>query len=283
MCKYLGFVILIIGLASCTKTLVDIPQSSEIVNGFSISWRQNVSDEKKQVVRDILNNMQFVKGGLFLMGATQEQNEYAMENEYPAHYVNLSDYYICKKEVSIEQLEILCDHEFDSYERKMGAPKYTWKEWKKVLDVIREISGIEFDLPTEAQWEYAARGGIKNCGNVYPGNNNVEVADWDTNELGLYDMTRGHSEWCKDVYGLYENNALEDDPYKTRGIGHVIRGGNVKALEEQRWISHTFLFFNYYDDVRLCRVSARSYADDSQVYLGCYITCRCVINKKIFE
>lgn len=272
------YVLLFFVTASCSKTLEDIPSGNEVVNGFNVVWRKNVSSEKKEVIRTILNNMQFVEGGTFLMGATQEQNDFALENEYPAHYVKLSDYYICKKEITLDQIAILCDCEFSSYEENMMAPEYTWNDWKRVLSIISECSGLEFDFPTEAQWEYAARGGKRNMNHLYPGGDNVDIAANDTNELGLYDMTRGHSEWCKDYYHKYKNSALEINPYVKQGEGHVIRGGNSKSVGLQTWYSHSVMFFNYYKDVRLCRVSARTYGDESQAYLGCYISCRFVIN-----
>lgn len=270
-------------LVACTETLEDIPCASENVNGFNVTWRSNVTDKQKEAIREILNDMQYVEGGTFLMGATQEQEPYARENEKPAHYVQLADFYINKHEISIQQLEALLDKEFSAYERNHGAPKYTWTDWKNVIDLIYEYSGFKLDFPTEAQWEYAARGGRKSTGFIYPGDNTLETAEIVENELGLFGMAKGHSEWCKDAYNDYSRFPLESNPYYVQGLGHIIRGGNDNSVEEVNDYFDTRFstknkFSSVYKDIRSCRVSARYYGDDSHAYLGIYISCRLVIN-----
>lgn len=267
---------------SCSHSLEEIPSSIETVNVFNVEWRKDVSNKKKDVIREILNDMIYVKGGLFLMGATQEQGIYARNNEYPTRYVQLSDFYMGKKEITIEQVEILLNTEFSSYEKQQGAPKFTWNDWTYVMKVIRECSNISVDFPTEAQWEYAARGGIYSKGCIYPGGNTLEDAEQSENELGLVDLTKGHSEWCKDAYNEYSKFPLEYNPYYIQGLGHIVRGGNIESVTEQNDYFKTFStgnqFSSCYDDVRQCRVSARSYCDDTQSYLNTNIACRLVIN-----
>lgn len=269
-------------LISCTKSIDEIPSDVEIVNGFNVEWRKNVSDSKKNVIREILNDMIFVRGGLFLMGATQKQEPYARSNEKPAHYVQLSDYYIGKKELTIEQIEILLNTEFSSFEKKQGSPDFIWDDWVYVMGVIEECSDVKVDFPTEAQWEYAARGGIYSKGYIYSGGNSIEDAEQSANELGLVDLVKGHSEWCKDAYNEYSNFPLLKDPYYIQGLGHIVRGGNIKSISEQKDYFNTLSsgdkFSSCYDDFRVCRVSARSYCTDSQSYLNTYISCRLVIN-----
>lgn len=272
-------------LVACTETLEDISGGNENVNGFNVTWRSNVTDKQKEIIRDILNDMQLVEGGTFLMGATQEQEPYARENEKPAHYVQLSDYYINKYEISIQQLEALLDKEFSAYEREHGAPQYTWTDWYKVLNLIYEYSGVELDFPTEAQWEYAARGGNKGNGYRYSGGNSISSIENSENELGLVGMARSHSEWCKDAFNEYSGLPLEVNPYYVQGLGHIIRGGNKESVKELKDYFETRFsskdkFSNVYKDIRSCRVSARSYGDDSYAYLGIYISCRVVINIK---
>lgn len=269
-------------MSSCTKSIDEIPSDVEIVNGFNVEWRKNVSDSKKNVIREILNDMIYVRGGLFLMGATQNQEAYARHNEKPAHYVQISDYYIGKKELTIEQIEILLNTEFSSFEKIQGSPDFIWNDWAYVMRVIEECSNVKVDFPTEAQWEYAAKGGIYSKGYIYPGGNTIEDAKQYANELGLVDLVKGHSEWCKDAYNEYSNFPLVEDPYYIQGLGHIVRGGNIKSISEQKDYLKTFStgnkFSSCYDDFRVCRVSARSYCDDSQSYLNTYISCRLVIN-----
>lgn len=276
------FLLPVFYLTSCTKSIDEIPSNVEIANGFSIEWRKDVSEAKKNVIREILSDMIYIKGGLFLMGATQEQEIYARHNEKPAHYVQVSDYYIGKSELTIEQIEILLNAEFSSFEKKQGAPNFTWDDWAYVMKVIKEYSNVKVDFPTEAQWEYAARGGIYSNGYIYPGGNTVEDAEQSENELGLVNLTKGHSEWCKDAYNEYSNFPLENNPYYIQGLGHIVRGGNMKSVTKQKDYLKTFStadeFSSCYDDFRACRVSARSYCDDTQSYLNAHISCRLVIN-----
>lgn len=265
----------------CTETLENIPNCEENINGFDVTWRSNVTGKQKEAIREILNNMQYVEGGIFLMGATQEQGTYARENEKPAHYVQLSDYYIGKDEISIQQLESILDKQFSAYERNHGSPYYTWSDWKKIIDLIYEYSGIEVDFPTEAQWEYAARGGNKSKGYIYSGGDFLDSIENSENELGLVGMARKHSEWCKDAFNEYSGLPLEINPYYVQGMGHVIRGGNKNSISELKNYHSKYpsdKFSSIYKDIRSCRVSSRSYGDDSHAYLGIYISCRLVIN-----
>lgn len=280
--KYTLCFAICIFLSACAKTLDDIDANSEVVNGFCVSWRKNVTENQKEAIRDILNDMHLVEGGTFLMGATQEQEPFAKDNEKPAHYVQLSDFYICKYEISISQLESILNKEFTPYNKLCGTPQFSWYDWRYVIDLICELSGIEVDFPTEAQWEYAARGGNKSKGYIYSGGNSLEVAELSENELGLCEMARCHSEWCKDAFNYYSQLPLEINPYCVQGLGHVVRGGNAKSLEKQKdyfsTLSTKDKFINSYDDIRCCRVSARSY--DTQSSLNRYISCRLVINIK---
>lgn len=270
------------GLAfiSCTENILETPEDTESVNGFTVLWRKNLSNEKKEVVREILNNMQFVSGGLFLMGATQEQMEYARINEFPAHYVYVSDFYVCKNEITIAQLEILMDIQFSEYYKEKGSPAYNWSQWRYVMDVIKEYSNIKVDFPTEAQWEYAARGGSIGRGHIFPGADELSLSEISENELGLYNLAKGLSEWCKDAYNEYPTLEQTIDPCCEQGIGHVVRGGNYESVKENsdylKAHSTGDKFHNTYDDYRTCRVSARSYSEESSSHT--YISCRPVIN-----
>lgn len=276
----LSFVSILL-FSSCAKSIEDVEPSTEHVGSFNVSWRAGVNDDKKQVIRDILNDMQFVEGGTFIMGATLEQEPFAKENESPAHYVRLSDYHICKKELTIQQISVLTDTEFSVYENKVGSPQYTIDDYQYVINLMKSMSGVNFDLPTEAQWEFAARGGNLSTGNIYPGSN--VFGNNAQNELGLYDMELGKSELCKDAYTEYTNVPLQIDPCNLQGIGKVIRGGNNGSTDEDKDYYSKYesahKFHSVHDDKRTCRVSARSYVDDKQLsYLYKNVTCRIVIN-----
>lgn len=281
--RYLFISFLICLLVSCAESLEDISAETESVNGFTINWRRNVTELKRGVIRDILNDMQYVQGGTFLMGATLEQEPYARQNEYPAHYVSLSDYYIGKKEISVEQIEILLECEFSEYDQENEFfYNFTWDSWATLIGLINDYTGLEFDFPTEAQWEYAARGGRFGKGTVFPGGDTLEEAEITDNELGLSDIFKGRSEWCKDAYNEYTAIPLQVNPYYSSGIGHVVRGGNSYSVDsdENYLTDDNYQFSSYYDDFRISRVSARSFYGNAGTSWAKYISCRLVINIK---
>ncbi|MCM1198778.1 MAG: formylglycine-generating enzyme family protein [Bacteroidales bacterium] len=303
-------VMLILGsLLSCTKVLVPpTPKMTEFVNGFEIHWSGSVTAERQGVVKDILEDMICVKGGIFIMGATPEQNNYARNNEYPLSYVQLSDFYICRHEITDEQYVTIVS---DSHIGTLSELYLTWNDWDVFISALKEISGLNFDFPTEAQWEYAAKGGVNTKGYIFPGSNDFEEI-WDgdkivgsnwPNELGLYNMADLKSEWCKDCYELYKDTGFIKDRYIYGGKYRVVRGGNYRAYgiaNNSTYLNVTtgtvFDSFGHFRgtlsgpswdtfDYRYCRSTARSYyyvssgSDDNQIGRSKYIGLRPVINK----
>lgn len=287
-------VILLLSLiiCGCTNLINDMGVSEEVVNGFHVKWRSQISPKQKEVVYNILNNMVFVKGGVFTMGATPEQTSYARENEYPNIYVRLSDYYICKYEISDEELLILLPS-VKNYPATDSTPLHVYPtriNWETVVKILQDITSLNFNFPTEAQWEYAARGGEYSKGYVYPGSNDLDEV-WSSsydkgsdvpNELGIYNMADLKSEWCLDYYeeykqtGLQDNRCVDDNIHKVEEDAFVVRGGNYRCSGK----SESYLqspnssivhdSFGYFEDesrhglnepydYRYCRTSARSY------------------------
>ena len=289
-CIYFAFILLL--LASCSKRLdyhINDVGGSEVVNGFTIQWGNGLSEEKKDVIRNIVNDMVYVIGGGFYMGSNKEYDPEARNNEGPVHYVLLSDYYICSHELTVEQVACLFDYPKDI------VPKYNrmyvdYDDLKFLIDYINESTGLHFDFPTEAQWEFAARGGIQTCNFRYPGSD-----EWDdvwsdgdensapsiANELGLFNMADGRSEWCKDVYAIYDRYELVENPcnmyaqnYPQMGFFRVVRGGCSRSKSTSKyWFAET-LSYSDLDDVRMCRSTARTHYDGESNY----ITLRPVIN-----
>lgn len=268
-------------LSSCSEYLQTDPSITnradvEIINGFEVSWG-NLSQRQKIAVKRIINNMVLVEGGIFLMGATEFDYEYAMEIEFPAHYVSLTDYYICKYELTYDDyVDILSDFSLNS----CYAPSITWhwyssrNDWELIIDILRATTGLPFDFPTEAQWEYAARGGVKSRGYIYAGSNNHGDV-WCNlkepkgtsmpNELGLYNMSDGVSEWCKDRFKQYSSHILEEDPCNVYGSEYVVRGGNYESCHNTNFYNVSYSFRSIDRDYRICRCSARMPADGGDV------------------
>ncbi|GEM_PF-2665444 len=190
-----------------------------------------------------------VKGGVFTMGATLKQRDKAYSVELPAHRVLLDDYYI--GETVVPQ---------GLWNAVMGSNPSKWKgddlpvervSWEDAQEFIGELNmktGRTFRLPTEAEWEYAARGGKKSCGYKYSGSNNLDEVAWygensnhktypvkgkKSNELGLYDMSGNVWEWCQDWYGKYSGDAQSNPQGPLLGVNRVIRGGSFHDIFEE--------------------------------------------------
>ncbi|MDH5397906.1 MAG: SUMF1/EgtB/PvdO family nonheme iron enzyme, partial [Cyclobacteriaceae bacterium] len=217
----------------------------------------------------IEENMVYVSGGSFTMGCTSEQRD-CRDDEKPAHLVSLNSYYISKYEVTQNQWESVMgtgiveqrDKEDSSYPLSgEGAdhPMYyvNWGDAQIFLQKLNAATGENYRLPTEAEWEYAARGGSKSEGTQYSGSNSIGKVGWyknnsegkthpvgqkSANELGLYDMTGNVAEWCEDWYGddYYIDSPTHNPKGPSSGENHVLRGGAWPVFERNcRLILHT--------------------------------------------
>lgn len=210
------------------------------LNDIDIPIPKSKSIEFK--VKDIVFNMIFVKGGSFNMGATEEQKGMANDKEFPVHQVTLSDYYIGETEVTQDLWEAVMGRnpsKFRGNHRPVEC--ISWKNCQDFVDKLNEITGQKFRMPTEAEWEYAARGGHKGGKRLYSGSdliddvacytNNCEersrdVKSHQANELGLYDMSGNLWEWCVDGYSPYSSEPQKNPKAPDSANGRVIRGGS---------------------------------------------------------
>lgn len=183
-----------------------------------------------------------VVGGSYLMGATSEQSK-ARVDESPVHKVTLSDYYIGETEVTNALwAAIMGSNPSNSSfnEPDMPVNNVSWHDCQKFINRLSSLTGLSFFLPTEAQWEFAARGGNKSRQYIYAGGNNPKDVSWykknsgdkikrvkgkSPNELGLYDMSGNVWEWCSDWYAPYKNDTELDPIGPTSGSKRVNRGG----------------------------------------------------------
>lgn len=224
-----------------------------------------------------VNGVQFtmvaVEGGTFTMGATSEQGSDARDKEKPAHKVTLSDYYIGQTEVTQALWEAVMgsnpsNHKGDN----LPVENVSWNDCQAFIQKLNQLTGKQFRLPTEAEWEYAARGGRKSRGYKYAGGNNIDSVAWcdgnsgnethpvatkQANELGIYDMSGNVLEWCSDWCGDYTSSSQSDPQGPSSGLYRVIRGGC------------------YYNFARNCRVSYRisNTLDYRSGYLGLRLSC----------
>ena len=243
------------------RLVLDMPKETFTVNGVSF-------------------NMVKVAGGTFTMGATEEQGNDALNDEKPAHEVTLSSYMIGETEVTQELWEAVMGKSLSQIASENGKETYgvganypmyyiSWNDCQAFITKLNNLTGKNFRLPTEAEWEYAARGGNKSQGYKYSGSNTIDDVAWyDTNsagtthpvaskapnELGLYDMSGSVWEWCSDWYSsTYYSSSSQNNPTgPASGSYRVFRGGD----------------WNY--KARYCRVSFRNYSSPTKRfnYLG---------------
>jgi formylglycine-generating enzyme required for sulfatase activity len=204
-----------------------------------------VKQKIPNVLKEIAGDMVLVQGGTFTMGCTDEQESFCSDNEYPAHQVTLDNYYISKYEVTQEQYYSVMDTNPSIYNNCAKCPveNVSYFDAKRFIKKLNELSGKQYRLPTEAEWEYAARGGNLNGGTMYSGNSDINLVAWiddnsgaepnpvgknKANELGLFDMSGNVREWCSDWYSetYYKNSTQKNPQGAETGSYRVIRGGS---------------------------------------------------------
>ena len=222
-------------------------------------------DNKTFTVNGVSFEMVAVKGGTFTMGCTSEQGGDCYNDEKPTHRVTVSDFMIGKFEVTQKLWKAVMGSN-PSYFKGDNLPveNVSWNDAQEFIRKLNQQMGQNFRLPTEAEWEYAARGGNKSNGYKYSGSNSIDnVAVYEVNsynkgnnhpdygthaigtktpnELGIYDMSGNVYEWCQDWYGRYSSSSQTNPTGPSTGSYRVLRGGS----------------WSYY--ARFCRVSYRAY------------------------
>lgn len=208
------------------------------------TWDQTDTSEKAPSVSISIGGVSFkmieVEGGSFTMGATLYRDGL---DESPTHRVTLSTYYIGETEVTQELWEAVMGSNPSLYNgQKRPVEQVDWNDCQVFINKLNALTGRQFRLPTEAEWEFAARDGNKRRLNRkysgsgildyvawYGGNSNgqtQEVAQRKSNELGIYDMSGNVREWCQDWYGEYDNSEQTNPTGPVSGIYRVNRGGS---------------------------------------------------------
>ncbi len=190
-------------------------------------------------------NMVFVEGGTFQMGSNSDYDD-----EKPVHTVTVSSFYMDKTEVTQAEYRKVMGKNPSKFSGCDDCPVEN-VSWHDANEYAKKVGKR---LPTEAEWEYAARGGNKSKGYRYSGSNDLDAVGWydnnssgkthpvaqkQPNELGLYDMSGNVWEWCSDRYGDYSSSSQTDPQGSNSGEYRVLRGGS--------WLNH----------VSSCRVADR--------------------------
>jgi len=222
----------------------------------SIDTVEAIKDYETISVNGVEFGMVRVEGGTFTMGCTSEQGGDCWDDEKPAHSVTLSSYYIGETEVTQALWVAVMGNNPSNWKGDdLPVEQVSWKDAQEFIEKLNRLTGRTFRLPTEAEWEYAARGGSKSRGYKYSGSNSIDAVAWywykggkkthpvkekQANELGLYDMSGNVYEWCSDWFGDYSSSSQHDPGGPATGSGRVKRGGGWNR------------------DATFCRVSSRN-------------------------
>ena len=242
--------------AGSHRIVWDVLSEREKFEGANICFKVEVNSGKF-TVNGVSFEMVRVEGGTFRMGATSEQKDEAWDREKPVHSVTLSGYYIGKTEVTQVLWEAVMGINPSRFKGDyLPVENVSWDDCQEFIRKLNSMTGQNFRLPTEAEWEFACRGGNNSRGYKYSGSNNLGSVAWydgnsgnkthpvgtkAPNELGIYDMSGNVWEWCADWYGDYSSGAQTNPTGPYGGSNRVYRGGS----------------WNY--DVGRCRSSNRDF------------------------
>ena len=265
-----------LALQSCNNDNI----KNETINGFDINWTGNLNKNEKDAIREMISNMVKVDGGTFYMGAQSDSVEYlnydenATSWEAPVHEVTVSPFFINKYEVTQNlwvaimgetpnnESSMQWEKEFGKGE-KYPAYRISYKDVELFIGMLNEYTGLNFALPTEAQWEYAARGGASTNYELYAGGDIVDNVAWidsnsdkcsevgmkNPNALGLYDMSGNVWEMCQDWYNQYTEEAVTDPVGEEYNQGYkVFRGGSWNTNAQQARVTARYQQGIHYRD-----------------------------------
>ena len=209
--------------------------------GLSVRCLQNNSGGGNKADNMPKIEMVYVKGGKFEIGCTDEQEECA-ENEFPPHPVKVGSFYIGKYEVTQKQWSYVTGSNPSKGELGEDLPvnNVSWYDVQEFIGLLNKMTKKKYRLPTDAEWEFAARGGVKSKGTMFAGSNNIDDVAWHggnsgggthtvgtkaPNELGIYDMLGNVWEWVNDWHYRYDESAEKNPKGPAMGIGRINRGG----------------------------------------------------------
>ena len=221
------------------KTMEDIEVDDS--NSTTNTSNLNADDTQTFTVKGVSFKMVAVEAGTFTMGATSEQDVYSGSDEKPTHSVTLSNFMIGETEVTQELWKAVMGNNPSNFlSDDLPVENVSWNDCQTFITKLNQLTGKNFRFPTEAEWEYAARGGNKSKGHKYAGGNTLNDVAWyasngsskthpvkqkKPNELGLYDMSGNVSEWCQDWYDKYSRRAQTNPTGPSTGSSRVHRGG----------------------------------------------------------
>ncbi len=206
----------------------------------------SLSERAGEGLKAIADGMVLIKGGTFTMGCLDGRDKNCSESEKPSHTVTLNDFYLSRTEVTQAQWEAVMGNNPSNFKNCPTCPveQVSWDDVQGFIKKLNDLTGQQYSLPSEAEWEYAARGGANSKGYEYAGSNDPGEVAWygsnsgtkthpvaqkKKNELGLFDMSGNVYEWCQDVWHEdYQGAPSRGNAWMTGGeqARRVVRGGS---------------------------------------------------------
>ena len=251
----------------CQCNAADIKQACEELGAELFGSGSTVLATNPNYLTITVNGVSFdmasVKGGSFVMGCTGGD---CYKNELPTHRVTLSSYYIGVYEVTQDLWKAVMEEDAPCKRQgdKLPVVSVNWNNAQAFIRKLNSLTGRNFRLPTEAEWEYAAKGGAKSKGCKYSGSNTAGEVAWTKdnsdrmqpvgtkkpNELGVYDMSGNVWEWCYDLYANYSDGEQTNPTGPSVGSKRCVRGGAYTTTVE----------------ANSCRVRHRAYTNPDEPY-----------------
>ena len=231
--------------------------AADVTEVYDVLLGSNQPNVTEYTVNGVKFKMVNVEGGTFMMGGTAEQAPDGYASEYPVHQVTLSSFSIGQTEVTQKLWQAVMGNNPSTFSSSNGyassvnrpLENVSWYDCQQFITKLNQMTGKNFRLPTEAEWEFAARGGNKSQGYKYAGSNNIDDVAWfedndynlgdsdpdygthtvgtkQPNELGIYDMSGNVWELCQDYYGEYSSEAQTNPTGPSSGSMIVFRGGS---------------------------------------------------------
>ena len=236
--------VLLCSLQACRhKEAVNEPDPAVVEEMARLEAIENSIPAPKDYIDTIFGvplEMVYVEGGTFTMGGIPGRDGNKIYgDEKPAHVVSLSSYYISRYPVSQALWEAVMGDNPSEFQDAAGpVSNVSWNETLEFCIKLSLVTRQPYNIPTEAQWEYAARGGNQSRGSLYSGSTFLDlvacfyksrpcsVGQYKPNELGIYDMSGGVWEWCRDWFGVYSTDTVFNPRGPEFGLHKVLRGGS---------------------------------------------------------
>lgn len=231
-------------------------KSDVILTGMYMNWASDATLAQLKTVHEILGHMESLKGGTFMMGAAPGPDETYDKGvdlylETPQIECTVDPFYMSKYEVTIGQWGTIMKEDYDKELANLPKTGVTYYNCLEFIDALKRLTGLQFSLPSEAEWEYAARGGDNPDNTIYAGSPdpdkvawycknskgvahecNAKISGMDANGADLLDMSGNVSEWCDTPFSPHSK------PDEVWDDNKVIRGGNYDSEVYELTVTH---------------------------------------------